>query len=218
MLILITYDVSTIEKAGARRLRRVARACQDYGTRVQKSVFECQVGQTEWIQLRARLLRELNAQQTTWPGRCRPVSDHGARIETGHGRGTTLDVAERLPPDAAVSLRTTAQRLSLLPAPGGVGPVQEIGWSATATSGIFCTMTAESLKGIVHWDPEILGGTPVFVGTRVPLQNLIDYLEGGESIEDFLDGFPSVKREQVIGVIEAGKLKMLETVGDAHSH
>ena len=57
-----------------------------------------------------------------------------------------------------------------------------------------------------------MGGTPVFAGTRVPLQNLIDYLEGGESIEDFLDGFPSVKREQVIAVIEAGKLKMLETV------
>jgi len=61
-------------------------------------------------------------------------------------------------------------------------------------------------------DPEIMGGTPVFVGTRVPLQNLIDSLEGGESIEDFLDGFPSVKREQVIAVIEAAKLRMLETV------
>jgi len=45
-----------------------------------------------------------------------------------------------------------------------------------------------------------MGGTPVFVGTRVPLQNLIDYLQGGESIEDFLDGFPSVKREQVLAV------------------
>jgi len=55
----------------------------------------------------------------------------------------------------------------------------------------------------LHSDPDIMGGTPVFVGTRVPLQNLIDYLEGGESIEDFLDGFPSVKREQVIAVIEA---------------
>jgi uncharacterized protein (DUF433 family) len=65
---------------------------------------------------------------------------------------------------------------------------------------------------IVHSDPEIMGGTPVFVGTRVPLQSLIDYLEGGESIEDFLDGFPSVKRDQVLAVIEAGKLKMLETI------
>jgi uncharacterized protein (DUF433 family) len=43
-----------------------------------------------------------------------------------------------------------------------------------------------------------MGGAPVFVGTRVPLQNLIDCLEGGESMEDFLDGFPSVKREQVM--------------------
>jgi len=73
-------------------------------------------------------------------------------------------------------------------------------------------MKAEELKGIVHSDPEIMGGAPVFVGTRVPLQNLIDYLEGGESIEDFLDAFPSVRREQVIGVIEAAKLEILETV------
>ncbi|MCX7722690.1 MAG: DUF433 domain-containing protein [Verrucomicrobiae bacterium] len=73
-------------------------------------------------------------------------------------------------------------------------------------------MKLEELKGIVHADPEIMGGTPVFVGTRVPLQNLIDYLEGGESIEDFLDAFPTVKREQVIAVIEAGKLALLETV------
>ncbi len=73
-------------------------------------------------------------------------------------------------------------------------------------------MKIEELQGVVHSDPEIMGGTPVFVGTRVPLQNLIDYLEGGESIEDFLDGFPSVKRGQVIAVIEAAKFKMLETV------
>jgi len=73
-------------------------------------------------------------------------------------------------------------------------------------------MRAEEVKGIVHCDAEIMGGTPVFVGTRVPLQNLIDYLEGGESVEDFLEAFPTVAREQVIAVIEAGKLKMLETV------
>jgi uncharacterized protein (DUF433 family) len=73
-------------------------------------------------------------------------------------------------------------------------------------------MKIADLKGVVQSDPEIMGGTPVFVGTRVPLQNLIDYLEGGESIEDFLDGFPSVKRAQVIAVIEAAKLTMLETV------
>ena len=69
------------------------------------------------------------------------------------------------------------------------------------------------MKGIVHSDPETMGGTPVFVGTRVPLQNLIDAFENGESIEKFLEGFPSVTRSQAIAVIEAGQLKMLEAVG-----
>jgi len=73
-------------------------------------------------------------------------------------------------------------------------------------------MNSADLIGMIHSDPEIMGGTPVFVGTRVPLQNLIDYLEGGESVEDFLEAFPTVNREQAIAVIEAGKLKMLETV------
>ena len=52
------------------------------------------------------------------------------------------------------------------------------------------------IASVVHSDPEILGGTPVFVGTRVPLQNLIDYLAGGETLEEFLEQFPSVSREQ----------------------
>lgn len=73
-------------------------------------------------------------------------------------------------------------------------------------------MKPEDLKGVVHSNPDILGGTPVFVGTRVPLQNLIDYLEGGESVIDFLEAFPTVTRAQAIAVIEAGKLKMLELV------
>ena len=60
MLILIAYDVSTIDKRGQRRLRRVARACEDYGVRVQKSLFECQVGRTEWATLKNRLLEEID--------------------------------------------------------------------------------------------------------------------------------------------------------------
>ena len=63
MLILITYDVATVEAAGRRRLRRVAQACEDYGVRVQKSVFECQVGQKEWVLLRDRLLREIKTDE-----------------------------------------------------------------------------------------------------------------------------------------------------------
>jgi uncharacterized protein (DUF433 family) len=55
---------------------------------------------------------------------------------------------------------------------------------------------------VVHSDPEILEGTPVFVGTRVPLRNLFDYLERGHDIDEFLDAFPSVSREQAIAVIE----------------
>jgi uncharacterized protein (DUF433 family) len=55
---------------------------------------------------------------------------------------------------------------------------------------------------IYHSDPEILRGTPVFVGTRVPIQSLFDHLEAGDSIDDFLEGFPSVKREQVIALLE----------------
>ena len=55
---------------------------------------------------------------------------------------------------------------------------------------------------VIHADPEILGGTPVFVGTRVPLKNLIDYLEGGHPLDDFLDDFPSVSREQAIAALD----------------
>lgn len=59
---------------------------------------------------------------------------------------------------------------------------------------------------IVSISPEIMGGTPVFAGTRVPIQTLLDYLKLGESIDDFLDGFPTVTREQVIALLEeAGK-------------
>ena len=62
----------------------------------------------------------------------------------------------------------------------------------------------------IHSDPDILGGTPVFVGTRVPVQSLFDHLEGGDSIDDFLEGFPSVKREQVIAVLEESCQKLLQ--------
>ena len=55
---------------------------------------------------------------------------------------------------------------------------------------------------VVHSDPEILGGTPVFVGSRVPVQSLFDYLEGGETLDEFLHQFPSVKREQAIAALE----------------
>ena len=58
-------------------------------------------------------------------------------------------------------------------------------------------------ESVIHSDPDILGGTPVFVGTRVPLRNLIDYLERGHSLDEFLDSFPSVSREQAVAALEA---------------
>lgn len=70
-------------------------------------------------------------------------------------------------------------------------------------------MSSLNLPDIFHSDPEILGGTPVFAGTRVPVQNLLDYFEGGETIDEFLRGFPTVKREQVIAFIEAAAEKLL---------
>lgn len=55
---------------------------------------------------------------------------------------------------------------------------------------------------LITRSPDIMGGTPVFAGTRVPVQTLVEYLEGGETIDDFLDGFPTVTREQVVAFLE----------------
>jgi len=62
---------------------------------------------------------------------------------------------------------------------------------------------------IVHSDPNILGGTPVFVGTRVPIQSLFDYLEGGEPLDEFLRQFPSVKRDQAIAALALARATLL---------
>jgi len=94
MLILVTYDVSTVEKPGVRRLRRVAQACEDYGTRVQKSVFECQVGQKEWILLRNRLLQEINAEQDSL--RFYFLDEKAVARTEHHGIGKPVDLTEPL--------------------------------------------------------------------------------------------------------------------------
>jgi uncharacterized protein (DUF433 family) len=59
-------------------------------------------------------------------------------------------------------------------------------------------------------DPEILGGTPVFKGTRVPIQSMLDYFSGGQSLSEFLEDFPSVAREQVVEVLEEIKAELVE--------
>lgn len=65
------------------------------------------------------------------------------------------------------------------------------------------------MEKIINIDAEILGGTPVFNGTRVPVKNLFDYIEAGESIDDFLEDFDAVKKEQVISVLEMSQKLIL---------
>lgn len=62
-----------------------------------------------------------------------------------------------------------------------------------------------TVERVIHSDPDILGGTPVFVGTRVPVKTLLDYLEAGDPLDEFLDHFPSVQREQAIAALELAK-------------
>ena len=63
----------------------------------------------------------------------------------------------------------------------------------------------EQNRQVIHSDPEILGGTPVFLGTRVPVQTLLDYLEAGRPLAEFLDDFPTVSRSQTIAALEQAK-------------
>src|SRR6266487_3409705 len=94
MLILVTYDVSTIQRAGQRRLRRVAQACEDYGTRVQKSVFECQVGQKERVLFRDRLLREIKADEDSL--RFYFLDEKAVQRTEHHGVGEPVNLSEPL--------------------------------------------------------------------------------------------------------------------------
>ncbi len=63
-------------------------------------------------------------------------------------------------------------------------------------------------RQLIISSPDVLGGTPVFSGTRVPVQTLLDYLKAGETIDDFLDGFPSVTRDQVIGFLDEAEAQI----------
>ncbi len=94
MFILIAYDVSTIDRAGQRRLRKVARACKDYGVRVQKSLFECHLGKTQWAALRNRLLKEMDPEQDSLRFY---FLEEDARDKTEHhGIGEPVDLNEPL--------------------------------------------------------------------------------------------------------------------------
>jgi len=75
---------------------------------------------------------------------------------------------------------------------------------STRKRGSIGTVMANQPK-IIHSDPEILGGTPVFIGTRVPVKTLYDYLESGDSLGEFLEDFPSVTREQAVAALELAR-------------
>jgi len=77
--------------------------------------------------------------------------------------------------------------------------------AAVSSSILFEDVAMADRKPVVHRDPEILGGTPVFVGTRVPVKILFDYLEAGDGLEVFLDEFPSVTREQAVAALELAR-------------
>ena len=68
-------------------------------------------------------------------------------------------------------------------------------------------------KEVIARDPEVLGGTPVFHGTRVPFQALLDYLEGGQTLTEFLDDFPTVTREVAVSALEQGKVLLVRQLG-----
>lgn len=68
---------------------------------------------------------------------------------------------------------------------------------------------------VAHSDPDICGGAPVFVGTRVPVTTLFDYLEGGETLERFLDQFPSVSREQALAALDLARSSVLDSARSA---
>ncbi|MBY0565337.1 MAG: DUF433 domain-containing protein [Hyphomonadaceae bacterium] len=70
----------------------------------------------------------------------------------------------------------------------------------------------KDISRAISRDPEVMGGAAGFTGTRVPVQTLLDYLEGGETIDDFLEGFPSVQREQIIAFLEPARDRLVEAL------
>lgn len=89
MYLLITYDVATSTPAGARRLRRIAKICLDYGQRVQNSVFECQVDPSQWVQMRQKLLKEMNPNEDSL--RFYQLGNHWQRRVEHHGTKPSYD-------------------------------------------------------------------------------------------------------------------------------
>lgn len=86
------------------------------------------------------------------------------------------------------------------------------------STGVYSKLRARTMTSkpaVIHTNPKILSGTPVFVGTRVPVQSLFDYLEGGDTLDEFLRQFPSVKRDQAIAALEQARDSVLTSARPA---
>ena len=92
MLVIVSYDVSTLTKEGRKRLRHVARICQSYGQRVQNSVFECELDHSQWVKVKAELLSEINLQEDSL--RIYLLGNHWHGHKEHFGTKKTFDIAE----------------------------------------------------------------------------------------------------------------------------
>ncbi len=92
MLVIVSYDVSTLTKEGGKRLRHVARICQSYGQRVQNSVFECELDHSQWVKVKAELLNEINLQEDSL--RIYLLGNHWHGHKEHFGTKKTFDIAE----------------------------------------------------------------------------------------------------------------------------
>lgn len=92
MLVIVSYDVSTLTKEGRKRLRHVARICQSYGQRVQNSVFECELDHSQWVKVKAELLNEINLQEDSL--RIYLLGNHWHGHKEHFGTKKTFDIAD----------------------------------------------------------------------------------------------------------------------------
>ena len=92
MLIIVSYDVSTLTKEGRKRLRHVAKICQSYGQRVQNSVFECELDHSQWVKVKAELLNEINLQEDSL--RIYLLGNHWHGHKEHFGTKKTFDIAD----------------------------------------------------------------------------------------------------------------------------
>lgn len=87
----------------------------------------------------------------------------------------------------------------------------------TATTMALANDGSKVIEGVIWVHPDRVSGTPCFINTRVPIQNLFDYLEGGEPLEEFLEGFPPVTKEQAIKVLELARTGLFDSLANGEN-